>query len=60
VRLEEDARVLSAPRLGVPESGDFRCALQAARRDLAAFSSEMAVVRAEAVEAAMSDILESC
>ena len=60
VRFEE-GRELSEERLLAVESvGDLRCALQAARRDLAAFSSDMAVIRAGTVEAAMSDILENC
>jgi hypothetical protein len=61
VRLEEEESEVSALRLDALESaGDLRYTLQAASRDLAAFSSEMAVVRAGTVEAAMSDILESC
>lgn len=57
----EEGRALSEARLlPAEEAGDLRWALQAARRDLAAFSSEMAVVRAGAVEDAMSDILGGC
>jgi len=46
--------------LPAESAGDLRCVLQAARRDLAAFSSERAAIRAGAVEAAMSDILGGC
>ena len=55
--MDEELSVLSAERLLVEGDGNFRWALQAARRDLAAFSSEMAMLRVGREEEAMSDIL---
>ena len=48
--MEEAARL-------VVEDGDLRCALQAVRRDLAAFSSVMAAVRVGRSEDAIADML---
>jgi hypothetical protein len=49
--------VLSVERLVAEVEGDFRCALQAARRDFADFSSETAVLMVGMEDEAMSDML---
>jgi hypothetical protein len=56
----EEGREVSELRFVAGElEEDFRCVLQAARRDLAAFSSGIMVVRVGRVLDAMSDILGS-
>lgn len=60
MRLEEGRELSEARLVAVESAGDLRCALQAARRDLADFSSDIAVVRAGRVLFAISEILGSC
>ncbi len=60
-RLEDEDRDSVAGRFELLEDEvelDLRCALHAVRRDLAAFSSEMAAVRVGREDEAMDDILE--
>ena len=57
VRLAEGRELSDARFVAGELEGDFRCALQAARRDLAAFSSGIMFVRAVKLLLAISYIL---